>query len=198
MEAIALPSTEKHRVNIEKATSCEYSVLRGVEMKNFIDFIESISEWTGKTFCWALALLNGVVVVEVILRYFFNKPTIYSFELTIMIYAFHFMIVAAFALLHGSHVSIDVIYNLFSQKKRLILDLVGYVIFFFPFTIIVLYQGTKFAATSWMQLERSWSVWAPPLYPIKTVLPITMLLLVLQGIAIFVKKLHMLLRGEDL
>lgn len=167
-------------------------------MKKIVGFIESMTEWTGRIFSWALALLSAIVVIEVVLRYFFNSPTIYNFELTIMIYALHFMIVAAFALLHGSHVSIDVIYNLFSERKRLILDIVGYVLFFFPFTIMVLYQGTKFAVTSWSQWERSWSVWAPPLYPIKTVLPVTMLLLILQGIAIFIRKLHILLRGEEL
>lgn len=167
-------------------------------MKKIVGFIESMTEWTGRIFCWALALLSAIVVIEVVLRYFFSSPTIYNFELTIMIYALHFMIVAAFALLHGSHVSIDVLYNLFSERKRLILDIVGYVLFFFPFTIMVLYQGTKFAVTSWSQWERSWSVWAPPLYPIKTVLPVTMLLLILQGIAIFIRKLHILLRGEEL
>ncbi len=167
-------------------------------MKKIVAIIDAMNEWTGRTFCVALAILNFIVVLEVILRYFFNSPTIYNFELTIMIYALHFMIAAGFALRHEAHVSVDIIHNLFSERNRIILDLISYIIFFFPFTIILLYQGTKFAALSWMQLERSWSVWAPPLYPIKTVLPLTMLLLLLQGIAIFIKKLHLLLKGNEL
>jgi TRAP-type mannitol/chloroaromatic compound transport system permease small subunit len=167
-------------------------------MKKTIDFIDKIIEWTGRTGCVLIALLNFIVVFEVVLRYFFKSPTIFNFELTIMIYAFHFMITGAFALLHNSHVSIDIIHNMFSKKKKLILDLLGYLIFFFPFTLVIFYQGIKFSANSWMQLERSGSVWAPPLYPIKTVIPITMLLLLLQGSSIFAKKIIQLLdKGEQ-
>ena len=61
-------------------------------MKKIIDFIDKIIEWTGRTGCVLIALLNFIVVFEVVLRYFFKSPTIFNFELTIMIYAFHFMI----------------------------------------------------------------------------------------------------------
>ncbi|MBC2733937.1 MAG: TRAP transporter small permease subunit [Desulfobacteraceae bacterium] len=150
--------------------------------------IDKLNELIGKVSSWAIMLLAIVVVFEVIMRYFFNSPTIYSFELTLMIYGFHFMIPAAYTLLHDSHVSIDIVHNLFSKKNKLIIDIIGYIVFFFPFTGILLYQGTKFSAMSWVQLERSGSVWRPPLYYIKTVLPLTMLLLLLQGISIFYKK----------
>jgi TRAP-type mannitol/chloroaromatic compound transport system permease small subunit len=46
--------------------------------------------------------------------------------------------------------------------------------------------------------ETSWSAWGPPLYPIKTVIPITAGLLLLQGISEVVKKIIFLSKGEVL
>jgi len=69
-------------------------------------------------------------------------------------------------------------------------DLISYTIFFFPFVIVILIEGTKYAAESWAILEHSWSVFGPPLYPFKTVIPVTALLLLLQGGAIFIRNIY--------
>jgi TRAP-type mannitol/chloroaromatic compound transport system permease small subunit len=44
--------------------------------------------------------------------------------------------------------------------------------------------------------ETSWSVWGPPLYPIKTVIPVTAALLLLQGISDVTKRIIFLKTGE--
>lgn len=159
-------------------------------------FINSFNEWVGIIFSWNIIILCIIVVYEVVMRYIFNSPTIYNFELSIMIYGFHFMICAAFTLKHDFHVAIDVVHNLFSEKFKLIIDIIGYIMFFFPFTIIILYKSTQFAVTSWVELERSGSVWAPPVYYIKTVIPVTMLLLLLQGLSIIIIKVARLKNGD--
>jgi TRAP-type mannitol/chloroaromatic compound transport system permease small subunit len=165
-----------------------------VSMRKIVDLIDNISEWTGRVFCWTVIVLNIIVVVEVIMRRFFNHPTVCNFEITKQIYGFHFMIVAAYALLHGSHVSIDIIHVKLNERKQAILDVVSYIMFFFPFTLIVLLNGIRLAAVSWSQSERVWSVCASPLYPIKTVIPVTAFLLLIQGIAIFIRRVQVLIK----
>lgn len=167
-------------------------------MKEFLHIIDNISEWTGKIFSWLIVILTILVILEVILRRFLGRPTVWNFEVTIQLYAFHFMIVSAYALLRKSHVAIDIFYGKLSQKTKAICDVVTYVTFFFPFLLVWLYQGTKYAAKSWAMHETSWSVFAPPLYPIKTVIPLVAFLLLIQGFAVFVRQLHIALKEQEL
>ncbi len=163
-------------------------------MEKILRGIDSISEWTGRVFCWTVLVLTILVVVEVVMRRFFNHPTVCSFEITKQVYALHFMITAAYALLHNSHVSIDIFYRKFSPRIQAFIDVLCYAVFFFPFVGIVFFQGIKLASRSWAQSEHAWSVCGSPLYPIKTVIPVTAFLLLLQGIAIFLRRLKAIFR----
>lgn len=166
-------------------------------MEAFIRFLEGINEWTGKIFSWTVAFLTIIVVLEVVLRYFFNSPTICNFEITKQLYGFYFMIVAGYALLHGSHVSVDIFHERLSKRRKKIVDIISYLIFFFPFCSVILIFGTYFALDSWGDLETSWSACGCPLFPIKTIVPISFCLITIQGVAIFLKTLCRLIRGES-
>jgi len=165
-------------------------------MEAFIRFLEGVSEWTGRILSWTVALLTIIVVLEVVLRYFFNSPTICNFEITKQLYGFYFMIVAGYALLHGAHVSVDIFRERLSKKGKKIIDIISYLIFFFPFCSVILIFGTYFAFDSWRDLETSWSACGCPLYPIKTIVPLSFLLITIEGIAIFLKTMRGLIKGE--
>jgi TRAP-type mannitol/chloroaromatic compound transport system permease small subunit len=167
-------------------------------MKKFVDFLDSISEFTGKYCAWTVVVLMLLVVFEVIMRRFLNSPTIWSFEITIQLYAFLFMITAAYGLLHDSHVSVDIVYERFGARPKAVLDVISYLIFFYPFMIVLLVKSIPYVSKSWAVYEKSWSAFAPPLYPIKTVIPITVILLLLQGTSKFIRQLHMAIKGEAL
>jgi len=66
-------------------------------LKKVLHFIDIVSEWTGRIFSWMIVVLTLLVVLEVVLRRFFGRPTIWNFEVTKQLYAFHFMIVSAYA-----------------------------------------------------------------------------------------------------
>lgn len=166
-------------------------------MDSILRTIETINEWTGRIFSWTIVILTLLVTLEVILRHVFNSPTIWNFEVTIQLYAFHALILGPYTLLHNKHVSIDVIYESFKPRTRKITDIISYLVFFFPFMGVLLYQGIKYAHHSWSVHERSWSVFAPPLYPIKTVIPVVIFLLLLQGAAFFTRQVRTLKNGGD-
>lgn len=153
---------------------------------------ESINDWIGRMLCWLIVPLVLLTVMEVILRRFFGAPTIWSFEVLKQIYAVHFMAVAGYGLLHNSHVSVDIFTQMLDSKKKAAIEIFGYLIFFFPFCIICVWQGFIFAKSSWKMLEHTWSVFAPPLYPIKTIILITFILLVLQGICDVIKRVFII------
>ena len=167
-------------------------------LRKYIKTIDSINEWTGRIFCWVMLPLVCITIYEVVGRKFFNSPTIWVFETSNQLYGLHFMMGSAFALLHGSHVNVDVFYRYLTPKGKATIDIIGFLIFFFPFCIIIIWKGTQFAAQSWAMLEVSQSVFHPPLYPIKTVIPIAGVLLTLQGSTIFIKKLFFVTKGKEM
>ncbi len=167
-------------------------------LKRYIKTINSINEWTGKIFCLVIIPLVLITIFEVVMRKFFNRPTIWVFETSNQLYGLHFMLGAAYALLHGSHVNVDVFYRHLSPKGKAIIDIIGFLIFFFPFCLIIIWKGIEFASLSWAMRETSQSVFHPVLYPIKTVIPITGFLLALQGSTIFIKKLLFAIKQKEM
>jgi len=149
-------------------------------------FIDRLSEWVGKASAWLIPLLIAELVYDTIARYVFNAPTAWSYDISYMLYGAAFMGGAAYTLLLDEHVRIEVVYEKVSQKSRALIDAIGYVVFFFPSMGALLYFGTEFTIKSWKLLETSGeSMWSPPIYPFKTIIPITALLLILQGIVQF-------------
>lgn len=158
--------------------------------------IDSVNSWIGKIGAWSILIIMFLIVFEVISRRVFSAPTIWSYEVTTMIFGFHFMIVSAYALLHKSLVSVDMIYNRLSKKKQAIMDLITYVIFFFPFIILIFYVGFGNAVYSWSIQEQSSSLFGAPVYLTKTVVPVAFGLLILQGISEVLKRIVILAEGE--
>jgi TRAP-type mannitol/chloroaromatic compound transport system permease small subunit len=167
-------------------------------MKTLLHILESVSEWTGRIFVWLISPLTVVVLYEVISRRFFDAPHIWATEVTNFIYGPHFMLVAAYTLLYKSHVSIDIIYGRFSPRTRGILDIFTYLVFFFPFCTIVFYQGIVFAQTSWSIGETSESAALRIVPLIKTVIPVTFGLILIQGLANFIRGIMLVVKGKEI
>lgn len=156
-------------------------------LKKVIKGIDTLNDWVGKIIAYSVLALMMVVVYEVVSRKFLNSPTIWAFESILIIYGFHLMLVSGYGLLKNSIVSIDLITNKFTVRTQHILNIITYIVFFFPFIIMTLPASVKFFSQSYAIREASWSVWAPPVYPVKLIIPIALVLLFLQGISQFLK-----------
>ncbi|HAX99260.1 MAG TPA: C4-dicarboxylate ABC transporter permease [Candidatus Atribacteria bacterium] len=167
-------------------------------LKGYIKAVSLMNEWVGRIDSFVIIPLVFITIYEVIMRKFFNAPTIWVFETSNQLYSLYFMMGFGYAMLHGNHVNVDVFYRKLSLKKRALMDIVCFLIFFFPFCIIVFWKGLFYAGQSWQLLERSQSVFRVPLYPIKTIIPLMALTLLLQGIAVFIKRLYVVFRGKEL
>lgn len=169
-----------------------------MQLKTLLKGCDTISEWSGRIFVWLIIPLSAVVLFEVISRRIFGSPHIWSTEVINFIYGPHFMLVAAYTLLHRGHVNIDIIYNRFSIRVRGVLDIFTHLLFFFPFCIIILYNGIIFAKTSWSMGETSESAALTIVPLIKTVIPVTFMLILIQGLANFIRSLVRVVRGEEI
>jgi len=166
-------------------------------LEKIIRTIDKINDGIGKVVSWIVIPLTLIIVIEVIRRRIFNNPSIWSFELGLFLFGTHFMLSVAYGLLHKSHVSVTLLTDkIFSRKLSVIIDLVLYFFLLIPFMIIVLIYGTNYAMGSWAQLETSWSIWHPPLYPIKTIIPVSAILVLMQALSEILKKIKFIITGD--
>lgn len=107
------------------------------------------------------------------------------------------LLAGGYVLLHKAHVNLDLLYSRVSRRKQAILDLITAPIFFF-IMVLFIWKGMDFTLISWKTLEHSSSPWGPPFYPVKTVIPIAVLLLLLQGMAKFIYDLFFVIKGKEL
>ncbi len=159
--------------------------------------IDQISIWSGKITAWLILPLVIGLTYEVISRYLFKTPTIWAYDLAYMLYGTLFMLGAAFTLFKKGHIRTDIFYDKWSPQKQGWVDAVLYLLFFFPGMILFLWAGLDEALHSWSLLEKSEvGAWRPPIYPFKTVIPLTALLLLIQGISEFLKSVYAAVKGE--
>ena len=168
-------------------------------LKGILNTIDAISERTGRMVGWIAVPMIVALIYEVLARYVFHRPTIWSYEITYMIYGTHFLLGAAYTLKVKGHIRIDVLYMHFSPRRRALLDVIGYLVIFFPVTIILIFASFDMAKDAYQIKEVSQCTpWQPILWPFKSVICVGFSLFLLQGIAEFVRSIVMLVRGEEI
>ena len=153
-------------------------------MTRWLHWIDSLSTWVGKSFAWLILVLTLGVSYEVLVRYVFRAPTTWAFDFSYINYGALFLMAGAYALSRNGHVRADVLYRLWRPRMQASVDLALYVVFFLPAVASWIYSGSIYAARSIGYREVS--IFSPagvPVFPLKTLIPITGILLLIQGVA---------------
>ena len=163
-------------------------------MQRFLFSIDRLSAWTGKAASWIVLLSTLLISFDITMRYL-SKPLgepiraiwftyNYSYDMAYYLYAMLFMMGGAYALSRGQHVRGDIFYRNWPVKVQGAVDLFLFIVAFFPGIIALVSVGAQWAAASWAIREQSFtSGAAPPLYPLKTIIPIAGALMAIQGVA---------------
>ena len=166
-------------------------------MQNILFFVDRVSTLVGQAFSWLIVALTFLVSWEVFARYALNTPNPWAFDLMIMLYGAAFMMAGAYTLAKNGHVRGDVLYSFFPPRLQAGLDLLLYIVFFIPGVIALVWAGTTYAAESLAIREHSTlTANGPPLYPFKMVIPLSGILLLLQGCVEIVRCVLCLRQGE--
>jgi TRAP-type mannitol/chloroaromatic compound transport system permease small subunit len=112
-----------------------------------------------------------------------------------MLFGTYCLLGGAITLYMGKHVNMDVIYTRLSPKGKATIDIITFW-FFVLFCIALIWKGGEVGWRSVMTLEHSGSVWNPPVYYFKMMLPIGAFLLLLQGIAKFTRDVMTIVSGR--
>ena len=151
--------------------------------------IDTINDQLGKVFSLLVAGILGVVMIEVVLRRLFSRPQIWTQDMIVMLFACYVILISAYGFLNKAFVAVDILFARLNKKSQYILHLVTYLIFFIPFTFAMLPASWRFFYKAWAAGEKSYSVWAPVVWPEKLCFFIGLLLLSVQGISEILKQI---------
>ncbi|CAB3876198.1 TRAP transporter small permease subunit [Achromobacter piechaudii] len=165
-------------------------------MLRLIRLIDRVSTFVGKTFAWLIVVLTLHVCWEVAARYLLNQPSAWAFDMQMMYYGILFMMAGAYTLAKNGHVRGDILYGFLPPRVQGGLDLILYLVFFFPGAIALVWAGWYYASYSIAIGEHS-SLMAngPPIYPFKAFIPVAGAVLLLQGVAEVLRCILCLRRG---
>lgn len=153
-------------------------------VNRFIYGVDLLSRTVGHAFAWCLVILTLGTSYEVFVRYVLNEPTSWAFDFSYLMYGAMFYMAGAYTLSRGGHVRADMFYRLWRPQTQAVVELVLYVIFFFPGVLALVISGWKYGYTSMIIFESSVNSPAGvPIWPLKMLLPFGAGLLALQGIA---------------
>ena len=149
-----------------------------------IHAIERLSIWIGRSFGWCILILTLSVAYEVFVRYVINAPTVWAFDMMVQMYGALFLVAGPYALAQDTHVRADVVYRFLQPRWQALVDIILYILFFFPGMMALCWVGYEIASDSWRYKEVSWNSPARiQIYFFKSLIPLAGGLFIVQGVA---------------
>jgi TRAP-type mannitol/chloroaromatic compound transport system permease small subunit len=147
------------------------------------DWIDDFIDLAGRTVSWIALILALVMGANVLLRYGFSLGRIWAQELEWHLLVPLTLVGMSYALRHGEHVRVDVLFASFSPRTKLVVDAISAVLAM-AFSALVIWLSIPYVLQSWSMGEGS----ANPggidyRYVVKAVIPLGFALLFLQSLA---------------
>jgi TRAP-type mannitol/chloroaromatic compound transport system permease small subunit len=159
--------------------------------------IDLVSEWIGRVTYWFVLAMVGVGVWNVIGRYLGkligqNLTSNSLIELQWYLFDIVFFLGAAYTLKKDNHVRVDLFYKDLKPEKKAIINLIGISLFLIPFCLMIIYYSWDYVINSWEIKEVSPDDGGLIRYPLKTMIILSPILLIIQGISEAIKNIAIL------
>jgi len=154
--------------------------------------IDAINEKIGLAVSWALLLAVLICAGNAIIRYSLNMSSNAWLEIQWYLFAAMFMLASAYTLKRNEHVRIDVVVGRFSRRTQAIIDILGFLFFLLPVSLLILYFSIPYAMESIRNQEVSSNAGGLILWPAKLLIPVGFVLMILQGFSELIKRLGFL------
>ena len=166
-------------------------------IRSIVRPIEAMSEAVGRVVCWLIPVMVLVLMIEVIMRYCFKRPTLWAYDTSIFMYGYCGLFAGCYTLKHKSHIVVDVVFNMFKPRTKAILNCCTGILFFIFLLVFIKYTWDM-AMVAWEGGHRGNTAWAPPIGHYRLIIPISAGLLLLQGIATWLRNFYFACTGTEL
>ena len=169
-------------------------------MGRLLGHIERLNIWIGRSVAWLTLVMVLVTFAIVVLRYLFDLGWIWLQESVTWMHAAVFLLGAAYTLARDDHVRVDVFYRQAGERRRALTNLLGSVLFLAPVAMFLGWGSLDYVTASWEIREGSREAGGLP-YPtvslVKSLIPLTALLLLLQALVLGVRSATRLFGTND-
>ncbi len=146
--------------------------------------IERFIDLTGRATSWLALVIIVLMATNVLLRYLFSYGSVWAQELEWHLLSPLILFGMSYALLHGEHVRVDVLYTHFSARKKLLVELLS-ALLCIAISAARIWLALKYVQQAYVIDERS----SDPgglthRWILKSLIPLGFLLLVLQSVAV--------------
>ncbi|MEM1313810.1 MAG: TRAP transporter small permease subunit [Pseudomonadota bacterium] len=158
------------------------------------------TDWLNSKFAWIVAFLVvpmlAIMVWEIVMRYFFNMPSLWAYEISKFIYGGYIVLGGAYTLMSGGHVNVDIIWGKLSPRGKAIADIITSSVAFL-FLGVLFWVSLERTIVSWQIGETTMTHWQPIVYPLRTTLPVACFLFLLQLVAKLIRDIATAITGDD-
>lgn len=158
--------------------------------------IERFVDRVGRAVSWLALVIVALMSVNVVLRYLFSIGSVWAQELEWHLLVPLILFGSAYALRHGEHVRVDIVYGRFSGRTKSAVDLAS--------ALLAIGVAALFVWLSLHYVQQAYVIdegspdpgGLPHRYLIKSLLPIGFALFALQGVAWALESFHRLKAGR--
>ena len=166
-----------------------------------VAYINKIVQRFVETFAWLNVVLIFLILITVILRYAFHRnelllwwPLVPMEELQWHIYSVPVMFGLAYAITNDTHIRIDILRMHMSKRLKHIFEILGILLLLLPCVIILFDFGLDYTIYAITHHESSQSTMGlPHRWIIKSVIPLSMLLIIIASVARLIQEVVLLL-----
>ncbi len=157
------------------------------------DFLNNIVRRIAETAAWLNVLLIGVILLQVVMRYGFNRGLVPLEELMWHLYAVAFMFGMAYAITNDSHIRVDIVHMSLPTKAKHILEISGILLLLMPFLWILFDHSIGWAWEAYRVNESSANPTGLPYrWIIKAIVPLTAVLMFMAALARLILQVQLL------
>lgn len=164
-------------------------------MKALLKFSKAV-DWLngqlGKYVIWLILASTIISAINAVVRKVFNVGSNAFLEVQWYLFAASFLIAAAYTLLNGEHVKIDVISGKLSKRAQIWIDVFGFTFFLTPMCLAILWYSIPFFLKGYHTGEMSSNAGGLIRWPVYAMMPLGFSLLLLQGWSELIKRLAFL------
>lgn len=154
----------------------------------FVRAITSINRVAFHLTALLIYAIVPVMLIDVMMRYVFNSPTVWGMELANLIFGPYFLLAGPYVLHLKGHVAMDIFRQRLSFEKNRMFELINIPVII-AFSAILLAYSLPLAVDSFNYGETSFSAWNPPIWWTKAAVPLSLLMMMLQATAEFLRVL---------
>jgi TRAP-type mannitol/chloroaromatic compound transport system permease small subunit len=151
-------------------------------------YIDWLNDKFGVVATWLVLIACLVSAGNAASRYLFSESSNGWLEVQWYMFAAIVLFGGPYTLKMNEHVRVDLIFGAVSERSRIWIDIVGSLLFLFPFCAILIYFTWPWFLESWRIHEVSPNAGGLIRWPVKLILPVGFALMILQGISEIIKR----------